>query len=55
MGLLLVERAGLHAVPDAAIAEIDAHRLRDIEFASGPARRDALLRLYEREAAAPLR
>jgi hypothetical protein len=48
------------AKPDAALlqrlrTQIDPHRVRDIEFASGPARRDALLRLYEREAAAPLR
>lgn len=45
--------------PDAALlqrlrTQIDPHRVRDIEFAGGPARRDALLRLYAQEAAATL-
>ena len=45
----------LTPLPDAALlhrlrTEIDPHRVRDIEFASGAARREALLGLYEREA-----
>ncbi len=46
--------------PDAALLRrlrnaIDPRRVRDIEFASGPARREALLRLHAAEAACPLR
>jgi hypothetical protein len=46
--------------PDAALllrlrTQIDPHRVRDIEFVTGAARRDALLRLYAQEAAMPLR
>ncbi|OGB07553.1 MAG: hypothetical protein A3E25_21700 [Burkholderiales bacterium RIFCSPHIGHO2_12_FULL_69_20] len=42
--------------PDAALlhtlrTQIDPHRVRDIEFATGAARREALLRLHAREAA----
>lgn len=45
--------------PDAALlrrlrSAIDPRRVRDIEFASGPARREALLRLHAAEAACPL-
>jgi hypothetical protein len=45
--------------PDAGLlhllrTQIDPHRARDIEFASGAARRDALLRLHAAEAARPL-
>ena len=49
------KRTNLHEKYDYPRTQIDPHHVRDIEFASGPARRDALLRLYEREAAAPLR
>jgi hypothetical protein len=46
-------------LPDAALlarlrTEVDPHGVRNIEFASGSARRDALLRLYTQEAATPL-
>jgi hypothetical protein len=45
--------------PDAALlrrlrTQIDPHRVRDIEFAGGAARREALLRLHTAEAAHPL-
>ena len=54
---VVVEDAPPTPLPDAALlhslrTQIDPNRVRDIEFATGVGRRDALLELYAREAAA---
>ncbi|WP_418319746.1 hypothetical protein [Piscinibacter sakaiensis] len=54
-----IDNLPLTRSPDSALlqslrTQIDPHRVRDIEFASGTARRDALLRLHALEAAGDL-
>lgn len=54
-----VEDAPLTPLPDAALlrllrTEVDPRGVRDIEFASGASRRDALLKLHALEAALPM-
>lgn len=56
---LTIEDASLTPLPAAALlqrlrTDIDPRRVRDIEFATGPARRDALRRLHTLELAYPL-
>lgn len=56
---LAIEDAPPTPTPAAALlqrlrTDIDPRRVRDIEFATGPARRDALRRLYTLESACPL-
>lgn len=58
-GAVLLDGTCRTALPDAATlallrTRIDPRRVRDIEFATGPARRDALLRLHAGEAACTL-